>query len=100
MWAPWFQRTRIPHVSIPISSTTSRYPRLAHPISLWWTFRPQTTAAASHHTENINVQHSRFLAEAPAQASWKGSNNSLDGVVNGEGDDVDSLTPGKGMHSY
>ncbi|KAJ3484914.1 hypothetical protein NLI96_g5319 [Meripilus lineatus] len=47
-------------------------------------------ATSSHHAEDLNVAHSRFLAEAPAQASWKGSANTIDGIMNGNGEDVDS----------
>lgn len=65
---------------------------------VWGPHLRRTLTTEEQRAENVNVVHSRFLSEAPAQASW-GSANNLHSVTNGETDEVDSLTPGKGSHT-
>ncbi|KAH9944885.1 hypothetical protein B0H21DRAFT_435380 [Amylocystis lapponica] len=60
-----------------------------------WTSRRLATSAQE--VENINVDHSRFLAEAPAEAKWKDTLGK--GRTEATGEDFDSITEGKGKLS-
>lgn len=45
--------------------------------------------------ENTNIDHSRFVAEAPARAKWKETEEGGRGI-DAAGEDFESVTEGKG----
>ncbi|KZT08197.1 uncharacterized protein LAESUDRAFT_697734 [Laetiporus sulphureus 93-53] len=54
----------------------------------------------AHEVESTNVSHARFIAEAPTKAKWHDSGHDVEkGGTQATGDDLDSLTEGKGKLS-
>ncbi|CAG8767423.1 2944_t:CDS:2, partial [Acaulospora colombiana] len=59
--------------------------------------RMYSTQPQSSKTENTNVGHARFLAEAEKDDLWKkGVGNAQKGGIEGTGDELDGISPGKG----
>jgi hypothetical protein len=56
-----------------------------------------STQHQSSKTENTNVGHARFLAEAEKDDIWqKGVGNAQKGGIEGTGDELEGISPGKG----
>lgn len=64
-------------------------PPYSHPRRRW-------QHATAQDVENTNLDHSRFVAEAPARAKWKETEEAGRGI-DATSEDFESVTEGKGM---
>lgn len=85
--------TTRPRLSLPFTSLRP------HALSLVCTRRQRRTFTTdTQETENLNVSHSRFLAEKSRSARWKEDDEDWGGETDlKESEDFDNIAPGKGM---